>query len=126
VSCYLQFFRDNDQIYSYDLVELGRFAAAHERLMAHWRAALPDQMLTEVWYEDLVADLEGTARRLIAHCDLPWAESCLSFHTNPRVVMTASAAQVRRPVYADSIGRGSAYQPYLHPLVAALGQPPLA
>ena len=71
-------------------------------------------------YEDVVADLEGEARRIIAHCGLDWDARCLDFHRTARPVRTASAAQVRQPIYGSAIGRGRPYAPFLRPLVDAL------
>jgi len=78
-------------------------------------------MFLEVQYEDVVEDLEGEARRLIAHCGLPWNRACLEFHRTQRPIHTASLAQVRQPLYRSSLARS---QPYLHrlgPLLEALG-----
>ena len=35
-------------------------------------------------------------------------------------VRTASATQVRQPIYRSAIGRWQAYEPYVGPLLAAL------
>jgi len=109
------------QAFSYDLAELGRYYRAYGALMAHWRRALPAGRLLEVEYEALVDDPEGHIRRILAHCGLDWAPACLDFHQNPRAVRTASAAQVRRPINRDSIGRAKAYGDLLQPLIEALG-----
>jgi hypothetical protein len=55
---------------------------------------LPRPRIIDVGYEDLVGDLEGVARRIIAHCGLPWDSRCLEFHRTERPVRTASATQV--------------------------------
>jgi tetratricopeptide (TPR) repeat protein len=81
----------------------------YERLMAHWQKVLP-VTLHEVVYEELVNDLEGTARRLVAACDLDWDPACLEFHRSRRAVRTASSAQVRTPLYQQSIGRWKNYE----------------
>ncbi len=120
ISCFTKLFT-RGQPYSYDLGELGRYYKAYEKLMAHWRAALPSGVMLEVHYEDLAADLDGVARRLVAHCGLAWNDTCLSFHEHDRPVRTASAAQVRRPIYRSSIARWRAYREHLAPLTAALG-----
>jgi hypothetical protein len=65
--------------------------------------------------------LDGEARRLIAHCGLPWDERCLSFHETARPVRTASATQVRQPIYRSAIGRARFHEQFLAPLRAALG-----
>jgi tetratricopeptide (TPR) repeat protein len=91
----------------------------HVRLMDHWRTAVPTP-IHRVEYEETVADLEGTARRLVAACGLEWDPACLEFHRTRRPVRTASFAQVRRPVYASSVGRWKNYERELADLFAAL------
>jgi hypothetical protein len=77
--------------------------------------------VVEVNYEDLIEDQEGQSRRLIAALGLKWEAACLAFHTNPSPSATASAAQVRRPLYRDSVGLWRRYAPELAPLAAGLG-----
>jgi hypothetical protein len=77
--------------------------------------------MLEVEYEKLIGDLEGEARRSIAHCGLEWDAACLSFHETERPVRTASAQQVRQPVYRSSIGRWRPYARLLRPLIEVLG-----
>ncbi len=72
-------------------------------------------------YEEVVADLEGHARRIVAHCGLEWDARCLDFHKTARPVRTASASQVRQPIYNSSVGRWRAYEAFLGPLLAELG-----
>lgn len=107
--------------YSNDLAELGRYWRAYDQLMAHWRTVLPPGVMLEVRYEEVVADLEGQARRMVEHCGLGWDPACLDVPAARRGVWTASAAQVRRPVHADSVGRWRPYRPWLGPLIEALG-----
>ena len=77
--------------------------------------------ILDVRYEDVVADLEGQARRIIDYCGLPWDERCLSFHETERPVRTASATQVRQPIYKSAVGRWRVYESQLAPLLSALG-----
>ncbi len=107
--------------YTYELGELGRYYRAYDRLMDHWRAVLPPRVFLELRYEDLVADLEGQSRRMLAHCGLEWDSAVLDFHKTERPVRTASVMQVRQPIYASSIGRWRNYEPWLGPLIEALG-----
>ena len=111
---YKQLFRDAYP-FSYDLSELGRYYIAYEHLMQHWNDVMPGVLLT-LQYEDIVTDLEGSARRLLGHCGLPWEEQCLRFHENARPSTTASALQVRQPLYASSIGKWRNYARQLAPL----------
>jgi tetratricopeptide (TPR) repeat protein len=122
VSCFSKMFTDNLP-YTFDLGELGRYHRACQALMAHWRAVLGPTVMLDVQYEELVGDLEGQARRIVAHCGLEWDPRCLAFHQTERPVRTASATQVRQPVYTSSVGRGRAYERFLAPLLAALAPP---
>ena len=119
-SCFSKLFAGG-QRYSYDLGELGRFYRAYESLMEHWRKVLPTGVMLEVQYEQLITDVEGEARRMIAHCGLEWNDTCLSFHATRRPVRTSSAVQVRQPIYRSSIGRWRPYARVLGPLIEALG-----
>ena len=109
----------NDVDFAYDLTELGRHYRARDRLMEHWHAVLPGPMF-DIRYEDVVDDLEGQARALLEFCGLPWEDACLDFHRNERPVRTASAAQVRKPIYKDSVRRWKRYEDHLAPLLDAL------
>ena len=109
------------QPFTYELGELARYYRAYEAVMAHWRAVLPDGVMLEVRYEDVVDDLEREARRLIAHCGLDWDPACLEFHRIERPVRTASVDQVRRPIYRTSVARWRPYAHLLTPLFDALG-----
>jgi tetratricopeptide (TPR) repeat protein len=105
--------------FSYDLNELAAYYAGYRRLMRHWHAAMP-QAILDVSYEALVADLEGETRRVLAYLGLALEPGCLEFHRNPNPSATASAAQVRRPLYASSVGLWRNYERELAPLRAAL------
>ena len=119
MSCFSKFFV-NSQPFAWDLGELGRYWRSYDALMRHWRRVLPPGVLLEVDYQTVVDDLEGQARRLVAHCGLDWSPACLDFHRTPRPVRTASWAQIRRPIYRDAIGRWRAYGDRLAPLLDAL------
>jgi tetratricopeptide (TPR) repeat protein len=120
LSCYSKLFSANVP-FAYDLGELGRYYRAYDAVMAHWRAVLPAEVLLEVSYENLVADPETQARRLVEHCGLGWDPRCLDFHRNTRFVRTASAVQVRKPIYTDAVARWTKFGADLAPLIAALG-----
>jgi len=119
LSCFSILFM-GDQPFSYDLAELGHFYHAYQLLMEHWRSVLPEGVMIDVQYEDVVDDLERQARRIIAHCDLDWEDSCIAFHETERPVQTASARQVRQPIYRSSVGRWQPYADLLQPLLSAL------
>jgi len=120
VSCYSKLFASG-QTFSYDLAELGRFYLSYRELMAHWRTVLPPGAMLEVAYENVVDNLEGEARRLIDYCGLAWDDSCLSFHKTSRPVKTASAAQVRKPLFRTSLERWRKNENSLGSLLNELG-----
>jgi hypothetical protein len=87
--------------------------------MAHWEASMPGVIYT-LSYEALIADQPGETRKLLEFCGLEWQEDCLRFHENPAASATASAAQVRRPLYASSVAQWRHYEAQLAPLRAQL------
>jgi tetratricopeptide (TPR) repeat protein len=101
------------QDYACDRGDLVFFYRQYERLMDHWRRALPADRFTEVEYETLVADREAETRRLVAFCGLDWDDACLTPERNGRVVKTASLWQARQPVYETSVDRWRRYEPWL-------------
>lgn len=105
--------------YSYDLMDTARYYARFDRLMALWESLWPGRVL-QLSYEALVADQEGQTRRLLEHCGLEWDEACLSFHENSAAVATPSAAQVRRPINADAVGKWRSHAEALEPTRAWL------
>ncbi|MBQ0960979.1 sulfotransferase [Ideonella sp. 4Y11] len=102
------------------LAELGRYHRDYLALMDHFQAVLPGA-ITRLHYEDLVADPEGQTRRLLAALNLPFDDACLRFHENPRGVTTPSSEQVRRPIHAGAVEHWRAFEPWLGPLIDALG-----
>jgi len=105
--------------YAHDLADLGWYIGEHDRLMAHWKAALPNPILT-VKLSDWVEDFDGTLARVLAHVDLPPDPNCARFYEGDSRVRTVSYAQVRQPVNARGLGRWKAYASELTPLIAEL------
>jgi len=95
------------------------YYSAYAQLMDHWRKVLPNPIL-DVDYEDLVTRQEEVSRSMVEFCGLPWDPACLEFYNNPRPVRTGSVTQVRRSIYAGSVGRWRSYAAQLQPLIAAL------
>jgi tetratricopeptide (TPR) repeat protein len=110
-SCYAMFktlFKDGYP-FSYDLEDVGRYYIGYRRLMDHWRTSMPG-LIYDISYERLVRDQENESRRLLAACGLEWQDGCLEFHRNPTVTTTASASQVRRPIYDSSLTQWRHYE----------------
>lgn len=105
--------------FSYDLDELATYYIAYRKLMDHWHQVMPGLIL-DVAYEDIVTDPERQARRLVALCGLDWESGCLEFHKSKAASTTASAVQVRQPLYATSIQKWRHYEDQLAPLKARL------
>jgi tetratricopeptide (TPR) repeat protein len=106
--------------YTFDLEAAATYYAGWDRMMKRFAEALPEDRFTEVAYEDIVADLEGQVRRLLDFCGLDFEEACLHFEDNAAPVATASAAQVRQPIYASSVGRWKKYRPAIDPALKVL------
>jgi tetratricopeptide (TPR) repeat protein len=98
--------------YSYDLLDTGRYYVLFDRLMAHWKQAFPGRIL-EVDYETLVDSQEAKSRELLEFCGLPWNDACLHFEDNRAPVTTASAVQVREPIYRSAVLRWKQYETQL-------------
>jgi hypothetical protein len=105
--------------FSYDFDELARYYAAYARLINHWRAIFGDA-IHEIVYEDLVRKPDIVGAALAHHCGLTWTTAATDIRSNKSVSLTASAAQVRRPIYGSSSGRWRQYRANLTPLIAAL------
>ncbi len=105
--------------FSYDLGDLAEYYLAYTRMMKHWHAVLPGR-IARVHYENLVDNQEAETRRLLQFCELDWEAACLAFEKNPQASTTASAAQVREPIYRSSMGKWTAVRQQLLPLVQRL------
>ena len=70
--------------------------------MRYWHKALPG-FIYDISYEALIQNQEKETRKLLKACNLEWDEKCLQFYKNSRAVVTASMAQVRRPIYKSSV-----------------------
>lgn len=120
LSCFTRLFH-HGQEQTYELTELGQYYRQYHRLLDHWRSILPPGSFLDIRYEDLVADTEPQARRLLEYCGLEWDAACLEFHATKRKVRTASITQVRQPIYTSSVERWRRYGNTLDPLLKALG-----
>jgi len=105
--------------FTYDFADLARYYAAYEQLMNHWRGSLGDALI-EVEYEDLVRNPQDVGARVARHCNLLWDPHAIEIDKGAAVSLTASAAQIRRPIYGSSSGRWRHYRKHLEPLISAL------
>jgi tetratricopeptide (TPR) repeat protein len=108
------------QEFTYSLEDIGRYYRSYVELMAHWDAVLPGKIL-RVQHEEVVEDLEGNVRRLLAFCGLEFEPQCLEFYKTGRSVRTASSEQVRQPIFKEGLDQWRHFEPWLEPLKKALG-----
>jgi tetratricopeptide (TPR) repeat protein len=116
MSCFSRLFATG-VAYSYDLAELGRYYLAYRDLMVHWYRSMPPNAMLTIRYEELVTDPQGQVARLLGYCGVAWDDDCLAFHRNTRPVRTASATQVRQPLYRNAVGRWQAVAEKVMPLL---------
>ncbi|MEO6925882.1 MAG: sulfotransferase [Rhodanobacter sp.] len=98
--------------YANDLLDNGRYYVLFDRLMQHWQQAFPGRIL-EISYEALVESQESHTRELLAFCNLRWNDACLHFEKNEAPATTASAVQVRAPIYRNALQHWKLYQSQL-------------
>lgn len=110
---------DPRMAYAQDLDDAAHWHGQYRRLMAHWQSLYPDD-IHDLDYDALVADPRPNIEALLGFCGLPWSEACLSFHEADNAVRTASAGQVREPLYRRSSGRWRNYERHIGPLIEAL------
>jgi tetratricopeptide (TPR) repeat protein len=108
------------QEFTYSIEDIARYYRTYLELMRHWDTVLPGQVL-RVHYEDVVDDLAANVRRLLDFCELEFEPACLEFHRTERSVRTASAEQVRQPIYREGLEQWRHYEPWLGTLRATLG-----
>lgn len=119
VSAFFNEFPDGLSI-THDLTTLGLYYRGYRELMQHWQQTLSLPVFT-LNYEQLVAEPERNIRSLVEFCKLEWNDVCLKFYDSRRRVDTPNYHNVRQPIYARSVGRYRAYEPWLDPLKKALG-----
>jgi tetratricopeptide (TPR) repeat protein len=108
------------QEFTYGIEDIARYYRTYVELMDHWDAVLPGRVL-RVQHEDVIDDLEGSVRRILAYCGLEFEPACVDFHKTKRSVRTPSSEQVRQPIFRDGLGQWKNFSPWLDPLRAALG-----
>ena len=107
--------------FAYSLKETGEYYNLYKDLINHWESVLPKKML-RVSYEDLIDNQEKVSKKMIDFCQLDWEEECLNFHSTKRAVNTASAVQVRKPIYKTSVNLWEKYKNNLNPLITELSK----
>jgi hypothetical protein len=110
----------NGQEFTYSIEDIARYYRTYLDVMEHWDAVLPGRVL-RMQHEDVVEDLEGSVRRILDYCSLPFEEACVEFHKTKRSVRTPSSEQVRQPIFKDGLDQWRNFEEWLEPLQTALG-----
>ncbi len=87
--------------------------------MRHWHEVMPGRIL-DISHNDLVSDPDGTIRRILAHCGLPYEAGCENLGRNRAAVATLSSSQVRDRIHERSHGQWKKYAARLEPLRSLL------
>jgi tetratricopeptide (TPR) repeat protein len=103
--------------YHTSLRHIGHFYEQYDWLMAHWRRTMP---FLDIDYARLIDDPQRTVREMLSYCGLDFDERCLKPEQNDQPVTTASAVQVRRPLYRSALNQWRNYEVWLQPLRDAL------
>lgn len=114
--------RHNGMGFAYDLTAIGEQLADHNLLMDHWQQVFPGEIM-EINYEDIVDNPERCARKMLEYIGVEWEPQVLRFNTLKRPVKTASAWQVRQPVYSTSKAKWRHFQKHLRPLIKGTNAP---
>ncbi len=102
-----------------DQRELGRYAVAYDRLMAHWAGVLGPRLL-RVDYHALATAPEAEIRHLLSALDLDWHADCLRPEDSDRRINTMSVGQARKPISTGSLTRWRRFETGLGPLIETL------
>jgi hypothetical protein len=121
LSNYRQLFALNFSYYNYhyDLADTARFFVEFDRLMTFWQSQFRERFF-QLHYESLVEEPESTIREVLKYLQLDWEPECLEFHQQDGAVATASASQVRQPLYSTAVARWKKYEKHLAPAMEVL------
>jgi Tfp pilus assembly protein PilF len=103
----------------YKIEDIVHHLSAVFALTEHYRTELGIEALV-VQYETLIEDQHGQTAKLLEYLGLPFEESCLRFHENPRYAPTPSYAQVTEKIHAGSVNRHGHYAQFLGPYLGRL------
>jgi predicted Zn-dependent protease len=101
--------------YSYDLNELADYYIGYRQLMDHWHKLMPGAIL-DVRYEELVSNPLDVSKRIADYAGLTWSSDLVEVQNFTRQSSTASAAQVREPIYTSSVSRWRNFETELEPV----------
>jgi len=103
--------------FSYDLGELSQYYLAYRELRDHWVDTLGESGICKIDYEALVENPRNELEKVLKFCSLDWQAECLDFQNQTQAVTTASAYQVRQPIYKSSLSKWKNYNDELGKVV---------
>lgn len=98
--------------FAYDLQTISRYQQLADELMKHWNSLFPGK-IHHLDHSQLTRCPETQARALVDFCGLKWSEDCLHPERQTGAVLTASAQQVRQPIYHKAVPDWTPYQSHL-------------
>jgi len=118
VSCYFQYLPLNPASSSFLTIDAtARRYALDLGMWLRLRPLLDPETWLEVRYENVVDDLEESARRALAFLKLPWEDSVLRYRERlaTKTIHSPTYLDVAKPVYRGAIGRWKNYAQWLEP-----------
>jgi len=119
LSCYMQSFVPLSAV-SANYLTLEDTADEYVDVMSVWTevAKYLEQSTCEIRYENMVEDLEGNARKVLAFLGLNWNEAVMEYdrHAQEKVVRSPTASAVTEKVYSRAINRWKNYEKHLEPV----------
>jgi hypothetical protein len=116
-SCFRTFFIHGVG-WSYNLQDIAHHFLLEDALLEYWKERLGKRLLV-VPYSELVASPKEWTRTLLEHCGLEDEPGVYEPHKTKRVVMTASALQVRKPINKEGLNVSAPYLKELQPFIDA-------
>ncbi len=106
--------------FSFNLEAMAHYYGHYKRLMEHYnQSGLPLEIL-DVHYEELTSDTDTGVKKILDFIGLDFDENCLKPHESSSGAHTASAWQIKQPIYKTSQERWKRYESQLQPLMSAL------
>ena len=113
-SVYKNYFSNNSHFYTNQLENIIDYYNFYKKTTSYWE----DIYINDIYnlrYEKLIINREDEIKKLISFCNLKWNLDYLKPHKNKRLVFTASAPQVRKKIYSNSVNNWKNYSKFLYP-----------
>ncbi len=120
LSCFMSNFRLNAAMSNF--LRLEDAAQLYDLTFRHWERSctLLPLNVHRIYYEKLIADVEGEVRPLLDFLGLEWQDHMLDHQQTAKsrgLITTASYSQVTEPIYTRASGRWMRYREKLEPIL---------